>query len=82
MFAPSDPVTLSFRYSALDPGGRADVAEVVVHVLDASRANTPPNAPDLSKMKLVQYDFVKYGSAAERRRLLDRWDREVGALPR
>ena len=45
-------------------------------------APLPPNAPDLSKMKLVQYDFVKYGSAAERRRLLDRWDREVGALPR
>jgi iron(III) transport system substrate-binding protein len=45
-------------------------------------APLPPNAPDLSRMKLVQYDFVKYGSAAERRRLLDRWDREVGALPR
>jgi iron(III) transport system substrate-binding protein len=45
-------------------------------------APLPPNAPDLSKMKLVQYDFVKYGSAAERKRLLDRWDREVGALPR
>jgi iron(III) transport system substrate-binding protein len=45
-------------------------------------APLPPNAPDLSKMKLVEYDFVKYGQAAERKRLLDRWDREVGSLPR
>lgn len=42
----------------------------------------PPGAPDLSKMKLVEYDFVKYGAAAERRRLLAKWDAEVGALPR
>jgi iron(III) transport system substrate-binding protein len=43
-------------------------------------APLPPNAPDLSKMKLVNYDFVKYGQSAERRRLLARWDRDVGAL--
>ena len=42
----------------------------------------PPGAPDLSKIKLVNYDFVKYGAAAERRRLLAKWDAEIGALPR
>jgi len=45
-------------------------------------APLPPNAPDLSKMKLVEYDFVKYGQSAERRRLLARWDRDIGALPK
>ncbi|HEY8564608.1 MAG TPA: ABC transporter substrate-binding protein [Beijerinckiaceae bacterium] len=45
-------------------------------------APLPPGAPDLTKIKLVNYDFVKYGQAAERKRLLDRWDREVGSLPR
>jgi iron(III) transport system substrate-binding protein len=45
-------------------------------------APLPPGAPDLSKMKLVEYDFVKYGAAAERRRLLAKWDAEIGALPR
>lgn len=44
-------------------------------------APLPPNAPDLTKMNLVEYDFVKYGSAAERRRLLARWDAEIGSLP-
>ncbi|MCC7283159.1 MAG: ABC transporter substrate-binding protein [Acetobacteraceae bacterium] len=45
-------------------------------------APLPPNAPDLSKIRLIDYDFAKFGSAAERRRLIERWDREVGALPR
>ncbi|WP_241665554.1 ABC transporter substrate-binding protein [Teichococcus oryzae] len=45
-------------------------------------APLPPDAPDLSKIKLVEYDFAKYGRAAERRRLIERWDREVGSLPR
>jgi iron(III) transport system substrate-binding protein len=45
-------------------------------------APLPPNAPDLSKLKLVEYDFVKYGSAAERRRLLAKWDADIGSLPR
>ena len=42
----------------------------------------PPGAPDLTKMKLVDYDIVKYGSAAERKRLLGKWDAEIGTLPR
>jgi iron(III) transport system substrate-binding protein len=45
-------------------------------------AEPPPQAPDLSKLKLIDYDFKKYGSSAERRRLLKKWDDEVGALPR
>lgn len=45
-------------------------------------APLPPGAPDLTKIKLVNYDFVKYGKSAERRRLLQKWDQEVGSLPR
>ena len=45
-------------------------------------APLPPNAPDLSKIRLIDYDFAKFGQAAERRRLIARWDRDVGALPR
>ncbi len=41
-----------------------------------------PRIPDVSSAKLVDYDFAKYGSSAERRRLLARWDAEIGALPR
>jgi iron(III) transport system substrate-binding protein len=45
-------------------------------------AEVPKEAPKLSEMKLIEYDFKKYGSSAERRRLLDKWEREVNALPR
>jgi iron(III) transport system substrate-binding protein len=44
-------------------------------------AAVSPLTPDLSRIKLINYDFVKYGSSAERRRLLKKWDDEVGALP-
>jgi iron(III) transport system substrate-binding protein len=37
----------------------------------------PPEAPDLAKLKLIEYDFAKYGSSAERNRILSRWTKEV-----
>ena len=37
----------------------------------------PPEAPDLSRIKLIEYDFAKYGSSATRTRLLGRWTSEV-----
>jgi iron(III) transport system substrate-binding protein len=47
-----------------------------------SGATPPDESPDLTKLKLIDYDFVKFGSSAERKRLLKRWDDEVGSLPR
>ena len=41
----------------------------------------PPEAPDVSEIKLIDYDFAKYGSSAERTRLLAKWDAEVKSLP-
>jgi iron(III) transport system substrate-binding protein len=44
-------------------------------------AATSPAAPDLSAIKLIDYDFALYGSSDERRRLLKKWDDEVSVLP-
>ncbi|MEP3048277.1 MAG: ABC transporter substrate-binding protein [Roseibium sp.] len=44
-------------------------------------APTSDKAPDLSSIKLIDYDFAKYGSSAERKRLLKKWDDEVSTLP-
>jgi iron(III) transport system substrate-binding protein len=41
----------------------------------------PPESPDLSKVKLIEYDFATYGSAATRNRILARWASEVKAGP-
>jgi iron(III) transport system substrate-binding protein len=37
----------------------------------------PEEAPDANRLKLIPYDFDKYGSSAERNRLLSRWTKEV-----
>ncbi|WP_425101127.1 ABC transporter substrate-binding protein [Tropicibacter sp. S64] len=44
-------------------------------------ATPPKEAPDLSKIKLIDYDFAEYGSAERRKALLARWDAEIGSLP-
>jgi iron(III) transport system substrate-binding protein len=44
-------------------------------------ATQSPLAPDLSTIKLIDYDFAKFGSSEERKRLLKRWDDEVSSLP-
>ena len=41
-----------------------------------------PRVPDVASVNLVNYDFAKYGTSAERRRLLAKWDAEIGSLPR
>jgi iron(III) transport system substrate-binding protein len=45
-------------------------------------APIPAQSPKMDRMKLINYDFVKYGSSAERTRLLAKWDKEVKALPK
>jgi iron(III) transport system substrate-binding protein len=42
----------------------------------------PVGALKMSELKLINYDFAKYGSATERKRILEKWDRDVYALPR
>jgi iron(III) transport system substrate-binding protein len=44
-------------------------------------AKVSPLSPDLSSIKLIDYDFKKYGSSDERKRLLKKWDDEVSTLP-
>jgi iron(III) transport system substrate-binding protein len=44
-------------------------------------AQTSDKAPDLSSIKLIDYDFKKYGSSDERKRLLAKWDSDVSTLP-
>ena len=40
-----------------------------------------PEAPRFANIKFIQYDFKKYGSSEERKRLLSKWDNEVSSLP-
>lgn len=42
-----------------------------------SKADVAPESPTLSSIKLIDYDFATYGSSDTRKRLLERWDKEV-----
>ncbi|MEO8508740.1 MAG: ABC transporter substrate-binding protein [Betaproteobacteria bacterium] len=42
----------------------------------------PPQVPKLTEVKVIDYDFAKYGASETRKRLLERWEREVNAAPR
>ena len=41
-----------------------------------------PHVPDFKKIKLIDYDYAKYGASAERRRLIAKWEKDVNSLPR
>jgi len=65
---------------------RADVQSLALtvnafQVPSNAGADISPAAPKLEDIKLIDYDFTLYGSSAERKRLLQKWDEEVSVLP-
>jgi iron(III) transport system substrate-binding protein len=69
---------------ALSPEAQAIGAQnkVSYQVPSNKSAPVPAQAPKLAEIKLINYDFAKYGSSAERQRLLTKWDKEVSTLPK
>jgi iron(III) transport system substrate-binding protein len=57
-------------------------ANISYQVPSNKKAFLPEKSPRLGDIKLIDYDFAKYGSSAERRRLLNKWDNEVKNLPK
>ncbi len=62
-------------------------AEAQSHMKDGKSYQLPSNksaaipkeAPKFEDIKLINYDFAKYGDPAVRKALLSRWDKEIGA---
>ncbi|MBL8691664.1 MAG: ABC transporter substrate-binding protein [Rhodospirillaceae bacterium] len=68
---------------ALTPAAQELGAKAKAYQVPSNKgAKAPPQAPDLKTIKLIDYDFAKYGSSAERTRLLAKWDKEVKNLPK
>jgi iron(III) transport system substrate-binding protein len=68
---------------ALTPEAQAIGAESKAYQIPSNKnAKVPPQAPRLDQTKVIDYNFAKYGSSAERKRLLSKWDKEVKALPK
>mgnify|MGYP006268839919 FL=1 len=45
-------------------------------------APLPPNTPLLSEVKLIDYDFARFGTDAVRTRLIKRWETEISNSPK
>lgn len=59
-------------------GARANSLQV-----PANKTFAPdPRIPGIDNVRLIKYDFEKFGKSSERRRLIERWQREVEAAPK
>ena len=68
----------AFYNWALTPEAQAIAAANGAYQVPSNKATpVPPEAPDTSKMKLIDYDYDKYGSSDVRKALLGRWTKEV-----
>jgi iron(III) transport system substrate-binding protein len=67
----------------MSPAGQAIGARANSLQVPANKTFKPdPRIPLIDNVRLIKYDFEKYGKAVERRRLIERWEKEVNALPR
>jgi iron(III) transport system substrate-binding protein len=65
---------------ALTAEAQAIGAQANAFQLPSNRnAPIPPQAPRFENIRLIDYDFARWGSAEERTRILQRWEREVRA---
>jgi len=68
---------------ALTPAAQALGARAKSYQMPSHReAPVPDQAPRLADIRLIDYDFARYGTTAERTRLIQRWEREIGSQPR
>ena len=68
---------------ALTPEAQALGAEAKAYQIPSNtKAKVPPQAPRLDQTKVIDYDFARYGSSAERKRLLERWEKDINAASR
>lgn len=66
---------------ALSPAAQEIGATAASYQVPSNKgAATPPEAPRLEDIKLIDYDFAEYGSSETRTRLLACWDAEIGSL--
>jgi iron(III) transport system substrate-binding protein len=81
--APNPENARKFYEWALTPAAQRIGPDMKHFQMPSNKATPiPPEAPKMSDVSLIAYDFAKYGSASERTRLLEKWDREVFASPR
>ena len=75
--------TRKFYEWALTPNAQEMGAAAKQFQLPSNKAaKVDARVPDFKRIKFIDYDYAKYGSSNERRRLIARWEKEVNSLPR
>ena len=75
---PNTEAAKKFYEWALTPGGQQfGLAAKQFQLPSNTQVPKDPRMTDPAKMKLINYDYAKYGASAERRRLIARWEKEV-----
>ena len=80
---PNTETAKKFYEWALTPGGQQfGLAARQFQLPSNSKVPVDPRMSNPSKIKLINYDYAKYGASAERRRLIAKWEKEVQNQPR
>ncbi len=67
----------------MSPAGQQIGAQANSLQVPANKTFKPdPRIPSIDNVRLIKYDFEKYGKSAERKRLIERWVKEVESQPR
>ncbi len=75
---PNAEAAKRFYEWALTPGGQQfGLASKQFQLPSNTKVPKDPRMSDPAKIKLIDYDYAKYGASAERRRLIAKWEKEV-----
>lgn len=75
---PNTEAAKKFYEWALTPGGQQfGLAAKQFQLPSNSKVPKDPRMTDPAKVKLINYDYAKYGASAERRRLIAKWEKEI-----
>ena len=65
---------------ALTPEAQKIGLDVKEYAIPTNRnVPLPAQVPKLTDIKVINYDFAKYGASDTRKRLLERWEKEVNS---
>jgi iron(III) transport system substrate-binding protein len=68
---------------SLTPDAQRIGLEVKEYAIPTNRSVAlPPQVPKLTDIKVIDYDFARYGASDTRKRLLERWEKDINSLPR
>ena len=76
-------VARKFVDFALSVDGQKIGLDVKEYAIPTNRnVPLPAQVPKLSDVKVIDYDFAKFGASETRRQLLQRWEQDINAIPR